>query len=500
MKTTSIIGSTEEHEGFNTMKLAPSVHPESLLLKTSLLIPQKSEGYTAIHHKLVPSQWQEISVTIGRPERLNREELLWWPLNCTGCVTVSKLVIRNQATEATVLHLLHPAASDVVITTGTALRLPSRQVLALVVWEKITPLRLQFRQPLPNVPLRLTLYLKVEPGLQAFRELLQAHLDLENWEAIWACREPYPDFDVSLYRALAELAMHCQDWPEAIRRWQDLAARQGTATPFSTYHRLAEAYHRQGTFPGGHPEEERGRGDCDKHKLLARIHCLLQPVQYLEIGVQKGASLALAIGPFIGVDPMPQVPAELAARGRIVALTSDAFFAGPAADILIPPPDLIFIDGMHLYEFVLRDFIQVERLAAPWGLVIIDDIFPVHPAQAERRRRTRAWTGDVWKLYETLQTWRSDLFLWPLDAFPTGLLLIAGLDANSSVLTANYDHLVQHYARDCPPPNTVLTRQDAASASFGVKLDDLLDILCYAREQRLEVKQLKATLKKQRGI
>ncbi len=66
-------------------------------------------------------------------------------------------------------------------------------------------------------------------------------------------------------------------------------------------------------------------------------------------------------------------------------------------------PDLCFIDGMHLFEYALRDFMNVERCAAPGAIVVIDDIFPNHPAQGQRERRTRAWTGDVWRLVETLR-------------------------------------------------------------------------------------------------
>jgi hypothetical protein len=48
---------------------------------------------------------------------------------------------------------------------------------------------------------------------------------------------------------------------------------------------------------------------------------------------------------------------------------------------------------MHLFEYALRDFMNVEHCAAPGAIVVIDDIFSSHPAQAERKRRTRAWTG-----------------------------------------------------------------------------------------------------------
>jgi hypothetical protein len=89
-----------------------------------------------------------------------------------------------------------------------------------------------------------------------------------------------------------------------------------------------------------------------------------------------------------------------------VASSSVAFFADHAPGLLQPAPELAFIDGMHLFEFALRDLIHSERHMAPWGLVVIDDIYPCHPAQARRSRRTGSWTGDVWRLLPVLREHR----------------------------------------------------------------------------------------------
>ena len=59
---------------------------------------------------------------------------------------------------------------------------------------------------------------------------------------------------------------------------------------------------------------------------------------------------------------------------------------------------MAFIDGMHLSEFALRDFIGVERLSRWTGVAIFDDMLP-GVEEAGRDRRTRAWTGDVYKVW-----------------------------------------------------------------------------------------------------
>jgi hypothetical protein len=124
-------------------------------------------------------------------------------------------------------------------------------------------------------------------------------------------------------------------------------------------------------------------------------------------------------------------------------------------------PELAFIDGMHRFEYALRDFMHVERLAAPTTLVVVDDIFPSHPAQAERTRRTRVWTGDIWKLASCLAELRPDLVLIPLDTAPTGLLLVAGLDPGNRVLWDRYNPVVRRFSAEQAPPAAVLQRSGA---------------------------------------
>jgi hypothetical protein len=165
--------------------------------------------------------------------------------------------------------------------------------------------------------------------------------------------------------------------------------------------------------------------------------------------------------------------------------------------VITSAPDLVFIDGMHLFEFALRDFMHVERLAAPATLVVIDDIFPNHAAQAARDRRTRVWTGDVWKLHRCLREVRPDLFLLPLDTRPTGLLLIAGLDPGNRVLWDRYNPVVKNFRdRDSEvPPDAVIAREgavDPGSALVTKVLEELRDLKARGPAPRQVVGALRA--------
>jgi len=271
------------------------------------------------------------------------------------------------------------------------------------------------------------------------------------------------------YDALAKFAgcSRVESWLDERGPWCDLVGvfRRADAPPLAgvTQSRLLVSSGWSGS--PGTPDEEVITGAISHHEVLARLHHELEPAHYLEIGVRRGASLALAHGPATGVDPAPALDRDLPPTTRVVALTSDEFFAELSSLIT---PDLCFIDGMHLFECALRDFMNFERCAAPGAVAVIDDIFPNHPAQAERERRTRAWTGDVWLLAKVLQCYRPDLFLLPVDAAPAGLLLVAGLDPANRVLWDAYNPIVRE-ARECGgPPPSVIERQHAAAPDGDV--------------------------------
>lgn len=210
-------------------------------------------------------------------------------------------------------------------------------------------------------------------------------------------------------------------------------------------------------------EAEATRGRQTHLEFLRALHARLAPRFYLEIGIRHGNSLVLANCRALGVDPAPEIGALLAATIQVVSQTSDDFFAQRADDLLSAGLDLAFIDGMHWFEFALRDFLNIERRAHPGTVVVFDDIFPGHPWQAARDRRTRVWTGDIWKIVVCLRKYRPDLLLIPCDTWPTGMLLVLGLDVANHTLSRQYDRLVQEFVEldDGHIPACVLSRQDA---------------------------------------
>jgi hypothetical protein len=191
------------------------------------------------------------------------------------------------------------------------------------------------------------------------------------------------------------------------------------------------------------------------YDLLRALHRFLQPATYLEVGVRSGRSLALALPGTraIGIDPELAIPAGFAAPGptQFFHQSSDEFFAAHSATERLGnlPIDLAFIDGMHLFEFALRDFINIERHCTRDSTVLVHDCYPVDAASAARERSTECWSGDVWKLIVCLRRHRPDLDVQVVKVEPTGLAIVRGLDPGSTLLSERYEALLQEY-RDLP--------------------------------------------------
>jgi hypothetical protein len=212
-----------------------------------------------------------------------------------------------------------------------------------------------------------------------------------------------------------------------------------------------------------------------RHEFLRELHKVTAARTYLEIGVNDGRSLRLSRVPSIAVDPAFKVTSEIRCDVHLVKATSDDFFArdNPLQHLRggrhpwrnlrrgrpalghwrRPVLDLSFIDGMHLFEYALRDFINVERHSDWASVIVFDDMLPRSADEAARDRHTTAWTGDVYKLTEILARHRPDLVTVLVDTQPTGQLLVFGAAPHSRVLSRRYDEILAEF--DVPDPQKV---------------------------------------------
>jgi hypothetical protein len=217
-----------------------------------------------------------------------------------------------------------------------------------------------------------------------------------------------------------------------------------------------------------HPEPR-----LTRHELLQGLHEKTRPRSYLEFGIRTGRSMVLSRTRSIGVDPSFNIDRPIHCDVQLVRTTSDDFFAGdePLAHFDGLPVDLAFIDGMHLSDFALRDFINIEPFMAETGVVVIDDVLPRNGLEAARDRRTEPWTGDVYKVAETLRRRRPDLVVLLVNTAPTGTAVIVGVDPASTVLKGCYAEEESYLLRPDPqtPPQEYLDR------SIAIEPDTLLE-------------------------
>ncbi|MEO1563081.1 MAG: class I SAM-dependent methyltransferase, partial [Pseudomonadota bacterium] len=176
----------------------------------------------------------------------------------------------------------------------------------------------------------------------------------------------------------------------------------------------------------------------------------------LEIGCRTGASFAQVKSKTIGVDPYFRITSNVMQSKPSLTLcqqTSDAFFESGLLGNLNAKISVAFLDGMHLFEYLLRDFIQTERHANPKGLIFMHDCLPFNEPQTTRDLDDipkGSWTGDVWKLVPILTKYRPDLRIDLINSRPTGLVCVRNLDPSNSVLKENYESILEEFADKTP--------------------------------------------------
>lgn len=207
-----------------------------------------------------------------------------------------------------------------------------------------------------------------------------------------------------------------------------------------------------------------------RHEFLAEIHALVEPEVYLEVGVQYGASLKLAhrAQTAIGIDPEPMVASFR--NQTVYAATADDYFtylAGPELRI-----DFAFIDGSHLFEDALRDFINIEQHSHKGTVVVFDDVLPYNDDVGGRRMVPGHWAGDVWKLEPILQWARANTGLqWSLvDTDPTGTMIVWGLDRDNQDLALAYATIRDKFLDVIRVPADVINRSNAVPPGAALEL------------------------------
>ncbi len=125
---------------------------------------------------------------------------------------------------------------------------------------------------------------------------------------------------------------------------------------------------------------------------------------YLEIGIDNGMVFNnISINHKVGVDP------NLLSKATVFC-TSDEFFANNMDKF-----DIVFIDGLHHADQVEKDINNALNILNPNGFIICHDMLPHNEKIQRVPRRTREWTGDCWKAWVKIRSYRNDLSMFVVD-------------------------------------------------------------------------------------
>ena len=112
---------------------------------------------------------------------------------------------------------------------------------------------------------------------------------------------------------------------------------------------------------------------------------------YLEIGCFENENFdKIYIESKTGVDPV---------SGGTVRDTSDNFFLKNQIFY-----DIIFIDGLHIYNQVRKDIANSLKFLKPNGIIILHDCLPLKIRDQMVPRSHEHWNGDTWKALVEIRT------------------------------------------------------------------------------------------------
>jgi len=156
--------------------------------------------------------------------------------------------------------------------------------------------------------------------------------------------------------------------------------------------------------------------------------------RYFEIGTRAGDSIKLSRSPSVAIDPFLQVDSDVIGEKDsclFFQTKSDDFFEQEFPNFRELTCELGFIDGLHLFEYALKDFINLAKISAEKSLLIFHDPMPWSFEMTRRDylgRPKGAWTGDVWKLVPILLDAGLKDSMSLIPSAPSGLLAVMNPD------------------------------------------------------------------------
>lgn len=131
-----------------------------------------------------------------------------------------------------------------------------------------------------------------------------------------------------------------------------------------------------------------------RYEILNKIIKIKNYNNYLEIGCFQDENFnKIKITNKVGVDPV---------SGGTIRDTSDNFFLNNKNIF-----DIIFIDGLHVYEQVRKDIQNSLKFINSNGVILLHDCVPLRIRDQMIPRSHEHWNGDVWKAITEVRTFKN---------------------------------------------------------------------------------------------
>lgn len=163
--------------------------------------------------------------------------------------------------------------------------------------------------------------------------------------------------------------------------------------------------------------------------------------KYLEIGYQFGFCYnRIECETKIAVDPICMDNNIFMFKG-----TSDEFFDREIKFQGDPGFDIIFIDGLHHADQVMKDICNASRCLSLNGCILLHDITPETEEMTQIPRKTKIWTGDVYMAWHGFREAYPDI---ETIEHPVKFGLGAIYPKGQIIKEFKYDHITWKYYQD----------------------------------------------------
>jgi hypothetical protein len=175
----------------------------------------------------------------------------------------------------------------------------------------------------------------------------------------------------------------------------------------------------------------------NRTELINRLIKKYKYKSYLEIGVNTPAQpgynwVGVEIETKHGVDPNVDTTYRM---------ESDTFFN----EHISQKYDIIFVDGLHLFEQVYKDIVNSLENLNENGVIVVHDCNPITEITQRRLRASDSWHGDVWKSIVKLRMENPNLEISTVDTDEGCGIIRKGIQellvVDNGVDTYHYDFL-----------------------------------------------------------